>query len=120
MERTLTDEEVRALKTILVKGNKEVVGVAYTSGYQFRGVGGSHDPVTESEYILTLEEMDGKPPYQAFGKYLRAVVDDVVYLTNTLYNDAVVTVVTPGNSDYDVYGGAYDTIFFCYIGAAKR
>ena len=83
-KRTLSDEEVIALDTILVEGNEKIIGLhleRYTYGIRY----GIDIPTTV--YInkdCMLEELQGRAPMSCFEAYVRAIVNDVVYLSARL------------------------------------
>ena len=106
-KRILTDEEVRALKTILVEGNEQIIALHFRSGYYGRG-GSNTSPFTdETDYNRRLERFAGQPPYEVFGMQVRAIVNDVVYLTNAT-SGGVVSFGADGKFEAD-REVAYDT-----------
>ena len=118
--RKLTNEQVRALDKIYIDGNLLISAIFYRSGY--RGLGGSNaysEWITEVDETYSLAELDGKPPQQGFGMYLRAVVDDTVYLTYGLGANAGVYSFNEDGRYEEPYG-AYDTQGSITIGAISR
>ncbi len=107
--RRLSDEEVRALGAIRVEDNLLIAAVRYYSGY--RGLGGSNpasDEITLVDETVPLGALAGREPYGGFGLYLRAAVDDVLYFTKGLGEDAAV-VSFGEDGGYGEESGAYDT-----------
>ena len=111
-KRILTDEEVRALKTVLIKGNEQIIAVLIKSGYCGRG-GSNSSPYTEDmNCTLSLERLEG-PPYEVFGMQIRAIVNDIIYLINPS-NGCVFSFGVNGKFEAD-REVAYDTVEFCLI-----
>lgn len=114
-KKRLTDNEVLALDKILVEGNEQIVAINFASIFYGRGGSNSTPPTTEYDYNRSLDELKDKEPLPEFGLYLRAVVNDVVYLATT--NRSVGNVISfdaKGDFSRD-YDGAYDTIRCGYI-----
>lgn len=111
----LTDKEVLALDRILVKDNKQIVGLHFQSGYY--GCGGSNNSPFTEEVNTTrkLEDLAGQLPLKMFGVQICAVVNDVVYLTwENRANGEVLTFDANGQYDNE-YEIAYDTMRGCLI-----
>ena len=102
----LTKEEVFALKTILVEGNDKIVGIHFVCGYSGRGGSNYSSYTDEIDCVWELERFVDKTPQEDFGWYIRAIVNDVVYLTND--NGKMVTLDDKGKLDGS-YEVAYDT-----------
>jgi len=75
----LTDEEILALKTILVKDNERVSGIEIMRGYM--GIGGSNRSDFEITGIATytLYQLNGAEPIRVGRSEICAVVNDVLY-----------------------------------------
>jgi len=75
----LTDEEILALKTILVKDNERVSGIEIMRGYM--GIGGSNRSDFEITGIATytLDQLNGAEPIRVGRSEICAVVNDVLY-----------------------------------------
>lgn len=113
----LTDKEVISLKTILIEGNEKIIGLRFYSGYSGRG-GSNLSPYTEGmDVTKMLEEFAGQSPHEIFGMYLRAVVNDVVYLSwKNRYGEEKIISFGANERYSDEYGVAYDTTE--YVGIA--
>ncbi len=109
--RHLSEEEVRALGNILIENNRLVTGLRFCSGSRPLSGGMHRDTVTEVDRLVPLSFLAGKPPFEEFGMCVRAVVDDIVYLTAGLGERAN---VYSFNEDGEYLGesGAYDTYIF--------
>ncbi len=89
--RRLAPEEIYALKTVLIENDLLITALKFSRGY--RGLGGSNpssDWIREVDEQIPLSDLAGKAPYTQFGWYVRAVVDDIVYLTYGLEEDAAI------------------------------
>lgn len=85
-ERILTDDEVLALDKILVEGNKRIIGLHYYCHYYCRMEGVDDIPSTTlADVTVMLEDLKDHKPNIHYGAYLRAIVNDIVYLS--AYND---------------------------------
>ena len=75
----LPDEEILALKTILVKDNERVSGIKIMRGYM--GIGSSNRSGFEITGIATytLEQLNGAEPIRVGRSEICAVVNDVLY-----------------------------------------
>lgn len=114
-KRLLTDEEVLALDKILIEGNNQIVALNIASIYYGRGGSNSSPPTTEYDVNKPLDDFNGKAPVLEFGLYLRAVVNDVVYLATTNRSAGkVISFDAQGEFSID-YDGAYDTVRCGYI-----
>lgn len=111
----LTDEEVLALDKILIEGNDQIIALNIASMYYGCGGSNSSPPTIEFDVNKPLDDFKGKAPVEEIGMYLRAVVNDVVYLATT--NRSVGKVISfDAKGRYSVdYGCAYDTIRCGYI-----
>ncbi len=76
----LTKQELLALKKIVVRNNRTVVGVSYSGTY--RGAGGTNlspcEPLCSGEVLL--KDIEGGDVYAWCGYEIVAAIDDVVYL----------------------------------------
>lgn len=80
--RTLSDNEVLALESILVEDNEKIVGILVE--YGTTGVGGCNTSgfSADTSNNFELENLAGKEPLQIKGVKLCAVVNDVMYFRN--------------------------------------
>lgn len=114
-KKRLSDEEVLALDKILVEGNERIIGLNIASIYYGLGGSNSSPPTTEFDVNKPLDEFEGKSPVPEFGLYLRAVVNDVVYLATTnRFVGKVISIDAEDRFSLD-YDGSYDTIRCGYI-----
>lgn len=112
-KRILTAEEVRALKTVLVEDNEQIIALHIASGYRGRG-GSNSSPYTDGiDCNRGLERFAGQPPYEVFGMQIRAIVNDVVYLTDKS-SGYVFSFGADGKFE-DNREVAYDTVESCLI-----
>lgn len=130
--KRLTDEEVLALKKILIKDNCEITAISYEYGYGGRGNTNTSCYSPECKAVIPLSELNGRNPRQ-FGPYyfqacgwevrfdvsvkLYAVVSDVIYLVA----DGKVKAYPVGSCYYYSSSIAYDTegCFYLY-GVCKK
>lgn len=107
--KRLTDEQVLELDKILIEGNERIAGLRFCQSYRGRG-GSNCSPVTGGfDVCKTLDELNGEEPVREFGMYLRAVVNDVVYLSTQLRSPAKVTTFSAEQCYSRSYEIAYDT-----------
>lgn len=106
-QERLKDEEVLALKEILIAGNKRIVGLHFYSSYYGRG-GSNFSPETvTTDAQRTLAELAAEKSHESFGMDIRAIVNDVVYLTTKW---KVVIAFDADGKYSDSYEIAYDTM----------
>ena len=106
----LPDVEILSLKTILVKDNKQVVGVRIARGYM--GVGGSNRSGFQEThcYEYTIEQLAGMEPFGVMNSQVCALVNDMLYLRYK--DDDGMKVYTIDYSGRTMTGDsvAYDTV----------
>ncbi len=112
---TLTDEEVLALKKILIKDNERIRGV-YTE-YGTMGVGGCNTSgqSCDSYEEYSLEQLENNAEPFKFGDFeICAIVSDIIYLRSK-NSEEVITLIDRGKL-FMGDGVAYDTYKYSSIG----
>ena len=108
----LTKEEVLSLKEVAIDGNEKIVALHFVSGYRGRGGSNQSPPSEGIDAKRELSYFVGKEPYEIFGVFIRAVVNDTVYLS-TKYGKVISFGVSGKyESEHEV---AYDTSEYCVI-----
>ena len=106
----LPDEEILSLKAILVKDNKQVVGVRIARGYM--GVGGSNRSGFQEAhcYEYTIEQLDGMEPFRVMNSQICALVNDTLYLRYKDDNEMKVYTIDFTGRTMTGDSVAYDTV----------
>ncbi len=123
-----TEEELKNLKTVLVRDNKIITGVKWAEDIRGRGGSNCSAPYNDCMSIKTVEELAGteikKEKLSGMGFYslsfaILAVVDDVIYLGK--YGDGCeiyeVTSGKPYQFDVEI---AYDTQLIFTLSAVTK
>ena len=106
----LPDEEILSLKAILVKDNKQIVGVRIAYGYM--GVGGSNRSGFQEThcYEYTIEQLDGMEPFRVMNSQICALVNDTLYLRYKDDNEMKVYTINSTGRTMTGDSVAYDTV----------
>ncbi len=108
----LTDEEILALKTSIVRDNQKITHLRFESGTY--GIGNTNtSPYRGSGSNSPIHLYDGKTLYSRGGNcrgvVVAAIVEDVVYLIRYSYGSERVIRLHLNESDTETRGVAYDT-----------
>ena len=113
LEKMLADEEIHSLKAILVRSNKQVVGIKIMHGYMGSGGTNQSSFCAESVAEYTAQELNGKAPIRVNKSEICALVNDVLYFRQKGSDGKMNTSTLDPREKEQLYSGdsiAYDTV----------